>query len=219
MHSDCAYRARPAGRRHWLTAMAVAALCVFFAGLSRANDIDRVEEDWRLVVAEPDTLLVSPQITCTMSPVGNLNSDYAVFDVNLRNFPSYEAGGVQLQVWNGDNSVSSIRSKSGVVLGEANEVVTWTQVMTVQDGHLSFEVTNGQSTSWGSFGDGNSIALVKDTNLQNLNEYSPASTVDNSGVGYGANRVASLTLVGIRFYSGPTLVGQITEAQTVHPQP
>ncbi|MEX2115008.1 MAG: hypothetical protein WD845_17575 [Pirellulales bacterium] len=219
MRSQCAHRARRAGRRHCLTALAVAALSVFLGGFTRANDIDRVEEDWRLVVSEPDTLLVSPQVTCTMSPEGNLDSDYAVFDLNLRNFPSYEAGGVQLQVWNGDNSVSSIRSKSGVVLAEANEVITWTQSMSVQDHKVSFAVTNGQSTSWGSFGDGNSIELVKDTDLQNLNGYSPQLTVDNSGVGYGANRVATLTLVAIRLYSGPTLVAQVTDPQAVYPQP
>ena len=84
--------------RHWLAALAIATLGIVLSGDSYAADIDRVEEDWELVVTEPDAQLVSPQATCTMSPVGNLGSDYVVFDVNLRNFPSYEAGGVQLQL-------------------------------------------------------------------------------------------------------------------------
>jgi hypothetical protein len=219
MSSVCARFARVADPRRWLVLSVVAAICVVGAAASFAQTIDRVEEDWRLVVSEPDTLLVSPQVTCTISPSGNLNSDYAVFDVNLRNFPSYEAGGVQLQLWNGDSAVSSIRSKSGVALQGANEEISWTQRMTIQDNHLSFEVVDGQSTTWGAFGDGSSISVTKETDLDDLNGYSPELTVENSGVGFGSNRVGSLTLVAIRLYSGPTLVAQVTTPVVVYPQP
>jgi hypothetical protein len=206
-------------RRSWVAALAIATLGVVQARDSYAADVDRVEEDWQLVITEPDALLVSPQATCTMSPEGNLASNYAVFDVNLRNFPSYEAGGVQLQLWNGDSAVNSVRANSGVALRAAGETVTWTQQMSIQDHKLTIAVTNGQSQTWGSFGDGTSISLMKETDLDNLNGYSPALTIANSGIGFGANRVASLSLVAIRLYSGPTLVAQVTTPQVVYPHP
>ena len=164
-----------------------------------ATEIVRVEEDWELVVGTPDPATVSPQVTCTIAPAGNLDNFYAVFDLNLRNFPSYEAGGVQLQLWNGDSSVEAVREKTGLTLRTNGETITWTQRVTVSDHALQFAVVNGSSTTWGEFG--TSIAITVATDLENLNSFSPELSVQNSGVGLGANRVTSLTLVRMRAYS------------------
>jgi hypothetical protein len=196
----------------------MAAAAVLFApAASRADDIVRIEEDWRLVVSAPDADTVSPQATCTFAPVGNLSSAYAVFDLNLRNFPSYEAGGVQLQLWSGDASVEAVREKAGYTLQTEGETITWTQRMVLADGNLQFSVVNGNSQTWGSFGSASSLSVGTATDLENLNDYSPAVSVANSGVGFGANRVTSLVLVGIRAYSAAGLVGQDTTEHVVHP--
>jgi hypothetical protein len=197
------------------SATAIVAL-VLFMHVAPGADIVRVEEDWKLVVGEPDTATVSPQVTCTMSPVGNLDSHYAVFDVNLRNFPSYEAGGVQLQLWSGGDTVNSVRSNTGVALETAGETITWTQRMTLADGNLSFAIVDGNSTTWGSFGTGSSILLATSSELENLNSYNPAVSVANSGVGYGSNRVGSLLRTAIRVYSAAGLEAQDNSPYVVY---
>ena len=57
----------------------------------------RVEEDWALVVAEPDIDNNSPQVTCVISPL-SMASGYAAFDINYRTQPNYAAGGLQLHI-------------------------------------------------------------------------------------------------------------------------
>jgi len=141
---------------------------------------------------------------------------YAVFDLNLRNFPSYEAGGVQLQLWNGDSSVEAVREKTGLTLRTNGETITWTQRVTIGDHTLQFAVVNGSSTTWGQFG--TSIAITVATDLENLNSFSPELSVQNSGVGLGANRVTSLTLVRMRAYSVDQVYVDSTP-RVVHPKP
>jgi hypothetical protein len=58
--------------------------------------IDRVQEDWTLVVASPDLVGVGPQITTCMSPVSDNSTPFVAFDMNYREFPSFSAGGLQL---------------------------------------------------------------------------------------------------------------------------
>src|SRR5262249_50754347 len=64
---------------------------------------DQVEEDWLLVIGNPDYVGVGPQITTSMSPVGDSSTPFAAFDLNYREFPSFQAGGMQIQVWSGKN--------------------------------------------------------------------------------------------------------------------
>ena len=198
------------------TLIVLSAISVAISNFSWAEDIVRVEEDWELILGTPDPSTVSPQATCTFAPAGNLSSFHAVFDLNLRNFPSYEAGGVQLQLWNGDSSVEAVREKAGYTLRTNGETVSWTQRMSVDDHMLQFAVVNGNSTTWGQFG--TAIAITIPSELENLNSYSPELSVENSGIGFGANRVSSLTLVRTRAYSA----GQEYQDDTrrvVYPKP
>ena len=51
--------------------------------------LDRIEEDWELVIGIPDTQANGPQITCTMSPSGDLTaSPFVAFDLNYREYPT-----------------------------------------------------------------------------------------------------------------------------------
>jgi hypothetical protein len=193
-------------------------IAVTNANVGHADDTWRIEEDWELVLGTPDRDTVSPQATCTFAPTGNLDSFYAVFDLNLRNFPSYEAGGVQLQLWNGDSSVEAIREKAGYTLRTDGETITWTQRMTVNDHKLQFAIVNGNSTTWGQFGTSSAIAITIPSELQNLNSYSSELSVENSGIGFGANRVSSLRLVRTRAYSDEE-VYQDTTPRVVYPKP
>jgi hypothetical protein len=189
---------------------------LFAAGTASAADIVRIEEDWELVVANPDPASFAPQVTSTLSPLGDLSGYYAVFDLNLRNLPVYEAGGMQLQVWNGDEPVITKKSNVGTLLHNSNETITWTQAMWVSEGQLHFAVVNGDSQTWGGFGSGGSLTVDVEHQLTNLHQYNPDVSVANSGIGFAANRVTSLTLKAVRAYSEGALEGQDTTPRVVY---
>jgi hypothetical protein len=201
-----------------LAGVAALTLGLFAANTVRGADIVKVEEDWQLVVANPDPATFAPQVTTTMSPTADLNALYSVFDLNLRNLPSYEAGGVQLQIWNQDTSVASKRKGTGTLLQNVNETVTWTQRMSVSDGQFSVRIVHGDSQTWGNFGGGDddSLGLQYSTTLSNLNGYDSSVSVANSGIGYSANRVTSLALVAVRAYSEDHLEAQDNTPKVVY---
>ena len=63
----------------------------------------RVEEDWELVASSPDAATTAPQVACAVFPTGESTSLCAVFELNHQTQPSFEAGGMQLQIWDGPN--------------------------------------------------------------------------------------------------------------------
>lgn len=183
---------------------------------AQAVDIVRIEEDWELVVKEPDPSTQAPQVTCATSPVGDVDSVYAALTINHKTLPDFEAGGLQLQVWNGSSEVSSAKFPHDELLGTDGETVTWTLAMRVEGGQLHFDIPAGQSTTWGSLGQGNMSQSVP-TDLTNLNGYDPSVSVANSGVGFAGNRVTSLKLKAVRAYSAEGLVSEDTNPKVVYP--
>jgi hypothetical protein len=188
-------------------------MCCAVAEAQQTVSVVRVVENWELVVSQPDASLDAPQVTAVISPVGSLDSLYAAFELNHQSQPSFVAGGMQLQLWNGESPVASKKHKDGQKLLYDNETITWVQEMSLQNGVLNFQVRNGTSTSWGNFGGPLSTSASVATNLPNLNGYSSQVGIDNSGVGYAGNRVASLKLVRVRLYTSD---GQVVEDSTVH---
>ena len=179
--------------------------------------IVRVEEDWELVVGEPDTDTQSPQVTTVISPVPSVDSIYAAFNLNHKTVPEYERGGMQLQLWNADAAVESAQLGGDTLLNAPAEVVRWTQQMHLDQGQLEFEVVNGTSTTWGSFGDNHKLRGTITTSLTDLNGYNPATSVENSGVGYAGNRVTSLVLKRVRTYSAQGLIAEDDSPKVVYP--
>ena len=184
---------------------ALATLALVFGPLSPqtsawdGTDVVCVEEDWELVVDEPDATTNSPQVTCVTSPVGHVNGVYVAFDLNHHSLTDYYSGGLQLQLWHDDVPLSDDYPRMYNLLSSTGEVVTWTQRMRLGDERLRFEVVNGLSSSWGAFG-GSTLSVSVETNLENLNQYSPDVSVANSGVGFGGNRVERLALKRVRLY-------------------
>jgi len=83
--------------------------------------------------------------------------------------------------------------------------------MRLADGNLVFEVTQGTSTTWGSFGGQGYLTASLNTTLAGLNAYHPAVSVAHSRIGYAANRVQSLVLKAVRL---TTSAGQVLEDTT-----
>jgi len=182
----------------WIPAICLLLACASAAANETAYQIVRVEEDWEMVVGEPDLDRNAPQVICVISPVGDVDSLHGAFEVNVQTLPEFQAGGMQLQVWSGENSLATRKSPNESWLAHTGETVRWTQSMKLQDGSLTFEITDGQSTTWGDFGGEGYLKAARNTSLTSLNHYDPAISIANSGVSYAGNRVASLVLKRVR---------------------
>ena len=180
--------------------------------------IVRVEEDWELIVGEPDAVNDAPQITTAFSPQGSIEGLHAVFDVNAQGMPVYQPGGLQLQLWDGEVPLSDRRFPNGNVLSQTGEAVYWTHAMEINDGLLQFEIVNGSSSTWGSFGGQGYLKASVATKLTDLNSYCPEISVAHSGVGFSGHRVTSLILKRIRGYTDDGTEVEIESPWVIHPR-
>jgi hypothetical protein len=209
------------GRLRWaalFSLVAVLAVLPLGANAVDLNLVTRVEEDWELVVAEPGADNAAPQVSCLISPVSNVDGVYATLELNHGSLPEYSPGGLQLQVWSGEDWLT-VRDRADSTLHHSNETVTWTQKMWIGAGKVNFKVDNGASDSWGSFGVTDNIKLSISTSLTNLAGYSPDFSASQSGIGYGSQRVQSLVLKKVRYYNAQgNLLLEDTTPRVVHQQ-
>jgi hypothetical protein len=186
-------------------------------GQTSTTTIDQVEEDWQLVIASPSPAEIGPQITTCMSPVSDGSTPFFALDMNYLDYPSYRAGGLEAAVISNTNgSVQDYSTQGDGVLGTANETITWTQRLSLSAGTATYAVVNGQSTTWGTFGQDDGLDPVSfTTSVTSLASYSPDTTVAKSGVGWQSNRVSQMTLVRVRYYSGGQLISTDTTSRSV----
>jgi hypothetical protein len=167
---------------------------------------DMIQEDWKLVIGVPDPVAVGPQITTVMSPdATDKTAPVAAFDMNYLEYPAFFAGGMQVQVWSADKIITAA-SQGGGLFNTPGEVVTWTQSMWLSGNQIGYDVDNGQSTTWGQFGQGANLRVGFDTKLESLAKYDPADSAKRSGASWESDRVQSLTLVQVRYYSKGVLI-------------
>ncbi len=178
------------------------------SGWAESQRVVSVEEQWELHVTQPDTDRSAPQTTLVISPTGDINGLHFLVTLNHATVPEYAAGGVQVQQWNGDEFIESETVHQGTVLDQSDEVIRWSQRLDLKDGHLSFQVRDGHSDTWGDFG-GDELRLRVDSSLASLNQYRPGVSLTESQVNYAENRVGSLIL---------TKLVWITEDGQVHEQ-
>jgi len=168
-----------------------------FASAPVSDPVLRIEEDWELVVNEPNDDTTAPQFHTIMSPSANLDSFHAQTLWNYRETPNFVPGGVQLHSYNGENLVRKRSIESGT-LSVSAETITWTQALSTDGTTLLFEIFNGTSTTWGAFG--NDMNISSSADLAQLNDYDPEVSVRNSCVTFGSNRVESMRVVQVRYY-------------------
>jgi hypothetical protein len=180
-----------------------AALWPSFASAPVSEPVVRVEEDWELDLNEPNDDTTAPQFHTVMSPTADLDSYHAQTLWNYRENPNFVPGGVQLHSYNGESLVRmrSIESRS---LSTTAETITWTQSLETDGTTLTFAITDGLSTTWGTFGRDMNISST--ANLAQLNEYAPETSAMNSCVTFGANRVQSLVIKRVRYYGATGLL-------------
>ena len=88
--------------------------------------------------------------------------------------------------------------------------------MKLQDGDLSFQVINGSSQTWGSFGGGVKLLVSRASDLESLGEYDSAVSVANSGIGFSGHRVSSLILKKVRVYAASGDFVEDAQPKVVH---
>ena len=180
------------------------------------GNVTRVEEDWYIKIGTPEPIADSPQITTVIAPswttsVGN----YCVFDMNCATQPDFASGGVQIQLWNGANMLRSKSNTNWDSIRFTNEEISYTSVMRIENGQIIFEIINGSSTTWGSFGTGELI--VQNTTWRNhLNSYDPDCSVSNSRIGWAPYQVQSFALQCIRYFSNNGLQSTDNTPRVLH---
>lgn len=195
----------------------VAATCLA-ASSAAADDapIVRVEEDWRVEVGTPAPEDHAPQIVTVLSPVGDLEREHSVFELNHTTYPDYAPGGMQLQCWRRDWLWGYGSTPHQQKLHHNNEVVTFTSSMEIDDHVLEFRIKNGTSLTWSTFGSSGYLKTRYYTTLNNLGGYSPEVSVANSRVAFASHRVKKLVLSRIRYYSQTGLVATDDTPRIVH---
>jgi len=182
----------------------------FAAGTVQAQALllpDRIEEDWQLIIANPDPTQNGPQITTSMSPTGDLvSSPFVALDLNYREYPTYANGGMQVQVWQNKQLLASSSQGNGQ-FNTANETITWTQSLSLSGGSISYGISNGQSTTFGRFGQGNGLLSVSfSTALADLSGYIPDVSIAHSGATWESNHVTSMAIVQVRYFLNGQLI-------------
>jgi hypothetical protein len=184
--------------------------CIFLLPLDAwgqyASPITRVEEDWEMDVIAASEDLTAPQIVMQMSVDGATN-DYFTFEINHSSQPEFSHGGIQVQAWDDDESYNFKNSPTSRTLERYTETIRWTQDLSVQDGWARFEIEDFKSISIGSFNNESLLTIYMPTGAQDLSGYSPNYSQQLSSVPYAENRVSSLKLLRVRYFSGSSLVG------------
>lgn len=192
------------------------------ANADEAGPPIRIEEDWYLEIIEPSYEDTSPQITNTISPTQNLNCKFGLFEINHGTQPEYRDGGLGIQIWDHDSCVNYRRHSNTNRLSHQNEVVRYTIGMSIYQPsaggskRLSFKVKNGTSQTWGNFGNDSALRCSVETSRQDLSNYSPQFSVENSKVGYASYRVRKYALVAVRYYDQNGLIQTDTTERVAH---
>jgi hypothetical protein len=197
----------------FLTTFALA--CSIGLGQTSSGPADPIEEDWQVVIASADPVEVGPQITTCMSPVADGSAPFVALDMNYRDVQRFQPGGLQVNVYSSGNVLDS-STQGNEVCQTSNEAISWTQRMSISGGNLTYTIVNGQSTTWGQFGQAKGLDPVSfPASITSLASYSPDVSVAKSGAGWQSNRVAKMTLVCVRYYRGGQLISTDSNSRSV----
>jgi hypothetical protein len=188
--------------------MAACALAAwpFLGGTSRASttaSVERIEEDWVLLIGTPDQTNHAPGVKMIMSTQDDLLGYSADYSINFHKEGDpigFKAGGFGIELCSPDsNTPINSPGPDSTMLNTAGEKLTWTQRLQLSNGTLSFSLRNTSSTTWGS-NTGRVLKVSTNCPLSDLSNYDPAFSVANSGPVWWPDRVVSLTLVQVRYY-------------------
>lgn len=181
----------------------------------------KIEEDWEVVIGEPNAEETAPQLYVVTSPTGDLSGQYAVFEINNVTLPDFYGGGLQFQTWWGDQATGEAHHSNFSSLSTGGETITFTVRMSLYPDSISFRIKNGQSQTWGPFGVDYSLRILQSTSVATLGGYNPDNSAKWSRVGFGLGRVTKFVLKQVRYYdsNGNLLSTDTTERDALVEEP
>lgn len=178
---------------------------------------DEVQEDWVLVIQATSPEQTAPQIANVISPVGSIDAEYGVLELNHTTQPDYADGGIQLQRWNGNFLSDYCPTTTHNRLVTANETIRYTMTMKVVNGRLVFGVRNGTSQTWGSFGgEGEQWRTGTDSAYADLSQYDRTVSTNHTRICFASNLVSSFTQRQVRYYRAGQLIKTDTNGVSVY---
>jgi hypothetical protein len=200
-----------------------AAACLFALiaapALADDGDIVRVEEDWVLEILSPNGGESSPQLITAMSSTNQLADVHALFELNHRTLPDFSAGGMGLQLWSGDTNLDQRPTPKIEPLHHANETINFTMCLELKNGNVEFEVRNGTSESWGTFGGQGYLKTAASSTQTSLSLYSPTVSVTNSRIGFAKHRVKRFGILRVRYYTYDNVLLSVDETDRMVHEP
>ncbi len=160
---------------------------------AEAPVVRMIEEGWEILINEPDSKSYSPQVTFFMSPNVNDEATYFQLQMNYAADKGFSGGGFHVAAVSDSAIVDEERSQTERALATFHDRVRWTNVMAVINDKLYYAVKDGQSDDWGSFG-GPDYLVEMPTDVSDLSGYSANQSLENVDIGFGGNRVHSVTL-------------------------
>jgi hypothetical protein len=162
--------------------------------------IYKIEEDWEMVIHEPDRVNVSPQVTFSVSPGANEHNCYFQLQMNYFADEFFSAGGFHVAAFHDEAIADEARSATQIVLATHHDHIRWTSVMAVVDGKAMFAVRDGYGADWGAFGGPDYLVKLPTCPVSDLSAYDPQESLDNVDISFGANRVDRVTLIQVRLF-------------------
>lgn len=157
----------------------------------------RIEEDWVALIAEPDPSTSSPQILNVIAPSQSTTGVFGLIQVNHRDQPTFNEGGLQVQVRRGSGLIGAAQSNRTATLSRTNDSLKYTVAMQLTETGIRFELLNGTSRTWGRFAQ-SPVAVTVTDGESTLEDYTPEFSTENTCVNLGAHRVELLYLNTIR---------------------
>ena len=164
------------------------------------GSIYKVEEEWEIVIDDPDPSINSPQITFFVTPNPAEPNCYFQLQMNYAADDTYSSGGFHVGAFHSGTLLDEARSATRRTLTVDGDRVRWTNVMAAIDGQLLFAVKDGYGDDWGEFGGPEYLVRMESDHIDDLSHYTPYESLQMVDIGFGANRVRSVTLRSVRLY-------------------
>ncbi len=161
--------------------------------------IVRVEEDWLVDIAFTNDASTAPEIVTVFGPDDPDTGLHAVFELNHGTYPTFTKGGMQVQSWQGGWFIAAKLHPNLSELSTTVERIRYTCVTRVTPGQIVMEVVNGDSVTFGQFGNDRSLRIRLQSHRPNLNTYSANYSVRHSRVTFGTNRVNQFVRTEVRY--------------------
>ena len=170
----------------------------------------KVEEEWELVINEPEDNTNSPQVTFFVTPSAGEGTTYFQLQMNYEADQDYSAGGFHVAAVRDETIRDEARSQNQSLISIDDDVIRWTSVTAVVNNKLLFAVKDGHCSSWGDFGGPEYLVEMPERSIDDLSNYSYAQSVASVDIGFGGNRVSSVKLRKVHLYDSNGNVNTLT---------